>query len=366
MVASRFFPLLGGIETHVDAVASRMAARGADVTVLTTDLSGDLPVFEKRAGFNIRRFPAHPRWTDLHVSPALTHDLTAGGYEVVHVQGVHTLLPPMALAAARRAGCPTVVTFHTGGHSSHLRIAVRGAQWQALGPTLRRASALVAVSRYEARLFAQALKLDTARIRLIRNGAEPLPVAESAPLISGSPLICSIGRLERYKGHHRVIAAMPALLAIEPGAHLAVVGHGPYERRLRSLASKLDVEDAVTFTAFDAGHRAELGALVRSCDVVALLSDYEAHPVAVVEALALGRKVLVAATSGLTELAEDGLVTAVSPRAAPATVASTLAKVAAAPEGAVPKLPTWDDCVDELLDLYLEVIEMSLRSQRGS
>ncbi len=39
MVTSRFPPLLGGIETHVEEVARRMAGRGVDVTVLTTDVS---------------------------------------------------------------------------------------------------------------------------------------------------------------------------------------------------------------------------------------------------------------------------------------------------------------------------------------
>ena len=261
----------------------------------------------------------------------------------------------MALAAARRAGSPSVVTFHTGGHSSRLRTVVRGAQWRALGPALRRASALVAVSAYEAQLFARILRIDPARIRLIRNGAEALPVSGAVPDVSGSPLICSVGRLERYKGHHRVIAAMPALLATAPGAHLAVVGRGSYEPQLRALAAHLGVEASVTFMAFDSGDRSELGALLHSCDVVALLSDYEAHPVAVVEALALGCKVVVAATSGLTELATEGLVTAVAPDARPATVASVIARVVAEPAPTAPRLPTWDDCVDDLLELYAEI-----------
>ena len=254
-----------------------------------------------------------------------------------------------------RAGRPSVVTFHTGGHSSRLRTLARGTQWRALGPSLRHASALVAVSTYEAELFARILKIGPGRIRVIRNGAEAMPVAGTSPEVSGSPLICSVGRLERYKGHHRVIAAMPALLAIEPGAHLAVVGRGSYERQLRRLATRLGVADAVTFTAFDAGDRPELGALLRSCDVVALLSDYEAHPVAVVEALALGRKVVVAATSGLSELAHEGLVTAVAPDTPPGIVAEVLARVASAPQAAAVTLPTWDDCVDDLLGLYGDI-----------
>ena len=307
MVTSRFPPQLGGTETHVSEVAQRIARRGLDVTVLTTDVSGQLAQIEQRGEVVVRRFSARPRSTDLYVSPGLAREVASGGYDLVHVQGVHTLVPPMALVAAERARVPTVVTFHTGGHSSRIRGApYGGAQWLTLRPLLRRSNALIAVCEYEVELFARRLGVAPEMIRLIRNGAEPLPVDGREPEASGSPLICSVGRLERYKGHHRLIAAMPALLTAAPGAHLAVVGRGAYERQLRRLAAQLGVDHAVTFTSFDSTDRAGLGTLVRSSDVVALLSDYEAHPVALLEARALGRKVVVAATSGLTELAEKG------------------------------------------------------------
>jgi glycosyltransferase involved in cell wall biosynthesis len=355
MVTSRFPPLLGGTETHVYEVARRMAASGLDLTVLTTDVSGQLPPLEDQGGLTIRRFRAGPRRTDLYVSPSLAREIRREGYDVVHVQGIHTLLPPMALMACHRAGIPTVVTFHTGGHSSHLRTAVRETQWQALRPLLRRSSALVAVCAYEVELFARRLGVAPQRIRLIRNGAEPLPIDGSAPEVSGSPLISSVGRLERYKGHQRLIAAMPALLEIAPGARLVVIGRGSYERQLRRLVVRLGVEPAVTFTSFDSTQRAALGSLLRSSDVVALLSDYEAHPVALMEALALGRRIVVADTSGLSELASDGLATAVPPDVNPAELARVLVRVAAAPDVETPELPTWDHCAAHLLELYVEL-----------
>ncbi len=357
MVTSRFPPLLGGTETHVSEVAHRIAGRGLDVTVLTTDVSGQLPQIEQRGEVEVRRFPARPRSADLYASPGLAREVVNGGYDLVHVQGVHTLVPPMALAAAQRARIPTVVTFHTGGHSSRLRAAIRGAQWLTLRPLLRRSFALIAVCDYEVALFARRLGMEPAMIRLIRNGAEPLPVDGGAPEASGSPLVCSVGRLERYKGHHRLIAAMPALLTTAPDAHLAVVGRGAYERQLRRLAAQLGVDHAVTFTNFEATDRSGLGTLVRSSDVVALLSDYEAHPVALLEARALGRKVVVAATSGLTELAEDGAVTTVPLDADPAVLAAVLARVAAGPDPPAPELRTWDDCANDLLRVYRQAAE---------
>ncbi|MGO9332875.1 MAG: glycosyltransferase [Acidimicrobiales bacterium] len=54
------------------------------------------------------------------------------------------------------------------------------------------------------------------------------------------------------------------------------------------------------------------------------MSDCEANPVAVMEALALGRMVVAADTSGLSELASEGLATAVAPKASPRELAGVL------------------------------------------
>jgi glycosyltransferase involved in cell wall biosynthesis len=149
---------------------------------------------------------------------------------------------------------------------------------------------------------------------------------------------------------------MPALLEVAPDAHLAVVGRGSFERELRHLTARLQVEHAVTFTSFDATQREMLGSLVHSSDVVVLMSDFEAHPVAVVEAVALGRKVVVADTSGLSELATEGLAVAVPVGSSPEFLAGVLARVARDPDPVVPALPTWDDCAEELFGLYMEIL----------
>jgi glycosyltransferase involved in cell wall biosynthesis len=356
MVTSLYPPYVGGVETHVHEVARRIAAKGLDLTVLTTDLTGQLPPLEHEGLLTVRRYPAWPRSADLYISPALVRQVREGGYDLVHVQGVNNFLPPMALRAAQRSGIPTVATFHGGGHASRVRKMVRPMQWQVVRPLLRRTKALVAVCQFEVETWAARLGLEPERIRIIRNGAEPLPVGASPPKVSGSPLVCSVGRLDRLKGHHRVIKAMPALLDLAPDAHLAVVGRGSFEPQLRRLAARLQIDHAVTFTSFDATQREALGALVRSSDVVALMSDFEAHPVAVVEAVALGRKAVVADTSGLSELAAEGLATAVPVDASPQVLAGVLARVARGPDPVVPALPTWDDCAEEVLGLYGEIL----------
>ena len=356
MVTARALPMMGGTERHVHEVASRLGAMGVDVTVLTTDRTGELASRETTSGYQVLRWRAYPASRDFYYSPGLLRHLRNEHYDVVHVQGVHTMLAPAALAVARRRGVPTVLTFHTGGHSSPVRRLLRPLQWRVLGPLLSSTSALIAVSDFERRTFASIVGVSAAaRLHVIRNGSDPLPIDSTGETPEGRPLLVSVGRLERYKGHHRVLRALPTLLAREPDTRLVIVGEGPYEDRLRSMARELGVDDRVSFSTFGPDRRAALGRLVADADVLCLLSEYEAHPVAVMEAVGAGTNALVANTSGLSELGESGLVTTIDLDASAEELAEAVLSVASESPKVLSDLPDWDGCADRLHRLYLEV-----------
>jgi glycosyltransferase involved in cell wall biosynthesis len=352
MACPRFAPLTGGTETHVGEVSDRLTRRGVAVTVLTTEVPGT-PTAETRQGVRVQRFRRLDTVGDLYIAPGIGNAIAEGPFDLVHVQGVHTAVPWIALRSARRRGLSTVVTFHTGGHSGRVRTRLRNSQWRALRPYLRQVDQLVAVCEYEIDLFSARIGIPPSRFSLIRNGAEPAPIAAGEPDVHGDPLILSVGRLERYKGHHRVVAALPELLRQAPATHLGIVGKGPYERRLRRLVAELGVEHAVSFSSFAADERGRLSALMASADVLALVSDYEAHPVSVMEASALQVPVVVAEGSGMTELVRDGLALSVPVDASPRVLADVLLDARRrrghpAPVGR----NDWDECAGQLLELY--------------
>jgi len=70
----------------------------------------------------------------------------------------------------------------------------------------------------------------------------------------------------------------------------------------------------VSFCAFGSSDRSAFGALVRSPMLSASSVSTEAHPVAIMESLATGVRAVVAATSGLSELARHGWAVSVSHR----------------------------------------------------
>jgi glycosyltransferase involved in cell wall biosynthesis len=360
MVYANAPPHMGGVETLVDEVSTRLSAGGVEMTVLATDRSGELPREESYHGYRIRRWPAYPRSRDYYLAPGLARHLLTGNYDIFHVPGVNSLVPPAALAAARRARIPSVQTFNTGGHTSALRNKLRPLQWRLLRPLLRSAAALVAVSEYERQVFARILGVPVTTIRLIPNGGDRLPIDPLADTPQGSPLLVSVGRLERYKGHHRILRALPTVLERAPNARLVLAGSGPYEEPLRAMANQLGVGDRVTICGFGPERRAAMGKLVSDADVMCLLSEYEAQGIAVYEALATGTKALVADTTALSELGHAGLATTIPLEAPPEHVAAAALAVAAAPRTTPPALFSWDDCARELHLLYEEIASKHL------
>jgi glycosyltransferase involved in cell wall biosynthesis len=346
---------MGGVETHVAQVAPRLARAGVAITILTTDRTGALPPREEIDGVTILRVPARPARRDYHFAPGIVPIIIGGHWDVIHCQSYHTLVAPMAMLAARRAQIPYVVTFHGGGHSSHLRNALRGGQWALLRPLLARAARLIAIARFEIDLYGRRLGLPHERFALIPNGAD-LPLMHRATKLTDADLILSVGRLERYKGHHRVIAALPMLLRQRPRARLRIVGAGPEEARLRNLAQRLGVADKVEIGPVPPTDRGAMAVLLAQASLVTLLSDYETHPIAALEALALGRPVLVAHGLGMAELAERGLARSVALDAGPIEIAAAMLAQLRQPLIPPPlTLPTWDDCAAGLLDLYRAV-----------
>lgn len=363
MVTARCQPEIGGIEAHVAEVARRLTADGVDVEVLTTDRSGTLPRAERVEGYVVRRFRAFPRRRDWYLSPGLFLAVLRSRADLVHVQGVHTLVPPLAMLAAILRRVPFVLTFHSGGSSSAFRSQARSTQFRLLAPLLRRARALVGVSDFEVARFQEVVGAEP-RVRLVRNGGS-LPSLREA-VVPDPDLVVSAGRLERYKGHHRVIEALPHLLESRPGARVEILGSGPYEAELLALADRLGVADRVTVRFVPPVDRAAMARALGRAGVVALLSDYEAHPVAVMEALVAGRPVVVSRTSGLTELADRGWALGLAPDATPAETAAALAAQLSAPVGPRPaELPTWEGCASALVDLYADVLPRAVGPVRA-
>jgi glycosyltransferase involved in cell wall biosynthesis len=357
MVCARYLPDMGGIEMHVHEVARRLAEFGEfEITILTTDRSRSRPADEVVSGVRILRVPAWPKNRDYYFAPAVASVVgQRQRWDLVHCQGIHTPVPILAMRAAKRAGLPYAVTFHTGGHTLRHRNALRSIQWRLAGPMLRRADSLIAVSKYEAGQLAEQARLGDKPINVIRNGGTLPALPPGTQTVPGR--IVSPGRLERYKGHHRVIEALPYVMKEIPEAHLVVLGQGSYEAELRSLAERLGVSERVAIRHVEPADRTGMAVALGQASVVATFSDYEAHPVAVMEALSVGRPVVGYATSGVGELVSEGLVLGVTPGVPASEAAGHLVQAMTRQDvRALPEMPTWETATGQIAAVYRQVL----------
>jgi glycosyltransferase involved in cell wall biosynthesis len=359
-VTPRYFPFIGGVENHVYQVARRLRAGGDDVTVLTTDPDGRLQPEEVHEGVQIQRVRAWPRKSDFYFAPEIRNVIRERHWDIVHLQSYHTLVAPLAMQAAWQAHIPYIVTFHGGGHSSKLRNRARGFQRRMMRPLFAHASAFIATAHFEIDEYSRELNLPKDCFVYIPNGAD---IGENTRSRSWQPVgrqIISVGRLEQYKGHQRILAAMPFVLEKHPDARLRIAGDGPYREELTCQAEELGISDRVEIRSIPASDRQAMVDELSKASLMVLMSEFETHPMSVLEAACLGVPVLVADTSGLSELADQGIARAVPLESRPEQVAAAV--VAQLDQPLIPprfELPTWDECAEQLADLYRRILNHS-------
>jgi glycosyltransferase involved in cell wall biosynthesis len=210
----------------------------------------------------------------------------------------------------------------------------------------------VAGSRSEAEFFQKRLGFASNGFRIIAVHAA-LPVVPRVEPDRRHPLILSVGRLEQYKGHHKVIEALPLVADREPGVTLRVVGDGPYEPQLRRLVDKLGVKGSVEIKAVPATQREEMAQLLSQASLVVSLSDFESAGLAIREAVLLGRRVLVTETPAFADLLQSPLVGQIPSHSSREQIAAAIVGHLQQPDGNGARLVAdWDACVSAYETLY--------------
>jgi glycosyltransferase involved in cell wall biosynthesis len=120
-------------------------------------------------------------------------------------------------------------------------------------------------------------------------------------------VILTVGRLdpaEAYKGHDRIIRALPDVIRAVGVVRYLIVGSGEDQRRVRRLAAQAGVEECVTFCGFvpdvDLPHH------YRLASVFAMPSTGEGFGRVFLEAMACGVPVLGGSQDGATDALADG------------------------------------------------------------
>ncbi|QLE41571.1 glycosyltransferase family 4 protein [Nostoc sp. C052] len=149
-------------------------------------------------------------------------------------------------------------------------------------------------------------------VALDRFEPNALPTPEEARRKLGlplhGPLIGIVGRLQRWKGMHVLVQAMPKILQKYPDAHCVVVGgkhdlEPDYEDFLKAEITALGLKDQVIM----AGLQRNIPEWVQAMDVFVHASNKEPFGIVIIEAMALGKPVIAGDAGGPTEIITDGM-----------------------------------------------------------
>lgn len=254
--------------------------------------------------------------------------------DIVHTHGTPSLLHAGPLAVLHRL--PSWVhTFHFGNYA-----AAKGRMMTAERWFCRAATQLVAVSEAQRRQIVDFHGLSPDRIMTIVNGVSGNARPGDDDARRSRRAQCGFGPddivvgcvavLSEQKGVTYLIQAAREFLNYDGRLRLLVVGGGPLQPSLRAEAERLDLGPRAVFTGWQPDGVEWLKAL----DVFVMSSLWEAMPMALLEAMAAQKALIVTDVADNRAILEDGRCGIVVPPRDAAAIAAGVRRIVRDREGA--------------------------------
>ncbi|HEY0673368.1 MAG TPA: glycosyltransferase [Longimicrobiales bacterium] len=302
-------PLRGGPSVAMGVIARALRDAGVDVDVATTnDNDRELlqvpigtPVHENGVRYWYFERTAHPYTTSTGLARWLRGNIAQ--YQVVHAHALFSFSTSVTTATARKSRVPYIVrplgTLATYGMQQHSFL--KRASWLMLERRILRNAAGV-------HFTSEAEKQEAERLGPWRSFVVPIGVEPFAGDRSTAPeqlTYLFLGRIHPKKRVDLLLDAFAQVKRTAPAAKLVIAGTGAdeYVRALKEHASRLELENAVTWTGHVSG--TEKLRVLEAASVFVLPSVNENFGIAPVEALAAGIPVVLTRGVAIHREVED-------------------------------------------------------------
>jgi len=330
---------VGGLGTYAAEMTIQLVRKGNNITVFTMN-DGNLLLRELWRGVEVIRpmtpdiseilqtilHPSFERWGrgikffgdvlayNIASSSILLNDLVKKESRNYDIVSTHDWLSVLAgISIKKELNLPMVFHVHStekgrtfGGGSN----AIYSLEYEAG----RRSEMVITVS-YSMRDELLSLGFEERKIRVVYNGIDPevwdpekiksedvVRLRERYGISENDQMILFVGRLTGVKGVDRLVMAMPHVLRKVPNAKLVIIGIGDLETHLDNLISTLNLQDKVV-RRYEFLNDKEKMVHYAACDVAAFPSLYEPFGIVSLEAMSMGKPVVVGArdVSGMRE-----------------------------------------------------------------
>lgn len=303
----------GGPSQMVLGLSAALASQGIDVTIITTDSNGDIgqlplnvPLNQpiEKNGYQIIYFRCSPfRRYKFSLSLLQWLNQNASQFDLAHIHALFSPVTTLAATIARGHNLPYII--RPCGMLDPADLQKKKQLKQIYGTVLERpnlagAAAIHFTSKQEAKI-SERFGLDcTGKIPVPRDLVIPLGVTTAGFLTqqlpqSEVPIILFMSRIEPKKGLDLLIPALESILESGIEFHFILAGSNPqdadYETQIKLQIQNSNLAKHTTITGFVSGDlKIEL---LTKADLFVLPSYYENFGIAVAEAMAAGKPVVI-------------------------------------------------------------------------
>lgn len=326
---------VGGVSTHVTLANQGLTRRGWDTLLVHGRVQPDeLEIDLRIADVAMRRIDTLARpidpIADLRTGASLVGVVRSFRPDIIHTH--HSKAGLLGRSVGMLTGVPRVHTFHGHVFEGYFGRRTSGAivtaerllaSWTsrliALGPLQRDDLLSRGIGRTD-RFEVVPLGLDLERYRSVDRTAARQRLG--VPL--DALVVVAVGRLVPIKRVDRLIRVFASLHARRPDTHLYIIGDGSERPAAETQVAEAGLRDAVTFC----GWRSDTATWYAAADFVALSSDNEGTPLALIEAAAAGRPAAATAVGGVADVVTDGVTGLLAPANDEAALAEAMFRLA--------------------------------------
>lgn len=308
-ICAGYYPESGGIQNVIRYVNEHLHAQGHSTTVICLS---DNPDCKNEIINGVKIFRVFDKFYQYLYKYSLSFknffnnnkDMFDDS-DIIHVHAYHSLFSWQVINLLVNNGYSSKIIFnphYEGVGFSRINNLLHKPYGYLAKSSIEKSRFIVCVSNYEKSLLTKRFNINYNRIKVISNGINYpiicMPIKKKIPHYVN---ILYVGRLEYYKGIQYILQTISLLNQKEKNFYLKIVGQGSYSKKLRELASSLNL-DNVQFL----GHvnDTKLEELYTSSDIFILLSESESYGIVVAEALAHGLVTIIAKTTALSEFIE--------------------------------------------------------------
>ena len=323
-ICNRFFPAIGGVETHVLNIARRLVKDGNDVQVVCSDMitintsERFKDNVSKEFGINIRRLFSFKLFglDPATVMPFLPFYLlfNVNKFDVVHAHSYGYLSSWVPILICRILGKKIIYTPHYADETVLPNIIKKLFDFLIAGWSFRMATVVVALTHVEKNIIIKRFNVDPKNILVVPNGIdleeykkENMSKSEKKKVLSRNGIsndnknIITVSRIAKNKGHIYILEAFKEIY----NCALIIIGKDWGEKG--KLVEYVESEGLKNVHFLSNIDNEEKNNLLRASDVFVLPSiGGEAFGIVLLEAMANGLPVVASDVGGVSDLIIEG------------------------------------------------------------